>query len=189
VTVRETDLPGVLLLEPDRHRDDRGFFSATWNEAWLASLPADGFVQDNHSFNRAAGTVRGLHYQEAPHAQAKLLRVVAGSILDVAVDLRPDSDTFARWTAVELSAENWRQLFVPAGFAHGFCTLEPDTHVLYKISSAWTPEAERGIAWNDPDLGIEWPEFDRYVTSERDGTWPSLASLSTGGSWPSGGGA
>ena len=175
--VRQTELPGVLVLEPARHADDRGFFSATWNEAWLDALPVDGFVQDNHSYNRAAGTLRGLHWQEAPHGQAKLLRVLEGAVFDVAVDIRPASPTFGRWVGVELSTDRWNQLFVPAGFAHGFCTLEPDTQLLYKVSSAWKPEAERGLRWDDPDLGIEWPEFDRYVLSERDRTWPSFASI------------
>ena len=177
--VRDADLPGVLILEPDRYEDERGFFSETWNARWLETLPVEGFLQDNHSFNREPGTIRGLHYQAAPHAQAKLLRVLNGAVYDVVVDLRDASPTFGRWTGIELSARRWNQLFVPEGFAHGFCTLEPETHVLYKVSGAWEPSAERGLLWNDPDLGIEWPRFDRYVIAERDRSWPSFASLSS----------
>lgn len=175
--IRETVLPGVLVLEPLRHADERGFFSETWSTRWLDALPVDAFVQDNHSFNREAGTIRGLHFQAAPHAQAKLVRVLRGSILDVVVDLREDSDTLGSWIGVEVSAERWNQLFVPEGCAHGFCTLEPDTHVLYKVSRPWEPGAERGILWNDPGLGIGWPRFERYVVSERDRAWPPLTSL------------
>lgn len=175
--VREADLPGVLVLEPERHEDERGFFSETWNDDWLDLLPVDGFVQDNHSFNRAVGTLRGMHWQAAPHAQAKLLRVLGGSVLDVVVDLRPDSATRGRWAGVELSAAAWNQIFVPRGFAHGYCTLEPDTHVLYKVSAPWNPDAERGLRWDDPDLAIDWPNFDRFVVGERDRTWPPFADL------------
>lgn len=177
--VHELDLAGVLVLEPPRHEDERGFFSATWTTEWLERLPIDGWVQDNHSYNRKAGTLRGLHYQASPHAQAKLLRVLMGRVFDVVVDLRPGSPTRGRWTSVELSADRGNQLFVPEGFAHGFCTLDPETHVLYKVSAAWEPSAERGLLWNDPDLAIGWPDFDRYVLSDRDRSWPTLASLSS----------
>lgn len=178
VQVKGTHLPGVRILRPRRFEDARGFFSETYSRQALRSVGIDvDFVQDNHSFSRAVGTVRGLHYQAPPAAQHKLIRVARGSVLDVAVDLRRDAPTYGSWTSVELSAERWNQVFVPAGFAHGFCTLEPDTHVLYKVSAPYAPELEGGLAWNDPDLDIRWPTLERYVLSDRDRALPAFAEL------------
>lgn len=173
------DLPDVMVIEPERHEDERGFFMETWTTRWLDALPVDGFVQDNQSYNVQAGTLRGLHFQAPPFAQAKLVRVLAGAVLDVVVDLRPGLPTFGRWSAVRLSSRNGLQLFIPEGFAHGFCSLEPETHVLYKVSSPWKRSAERGLRWDDPTLGIEWPHFDQYVITERDRAWPTLAAAAS----------
>jgi len=169
-----TEIPDVKLLRPARFGDERGFFSETFRSEWF---PETSFVQDNHSLSANAGTVRGLHFQIGDAAQIKLVRVPRGSVLDVAVDLRTGSPTFGRAVARTLSAENWEQLWIPIGFAHGFCTLEPDTEVLYKVSSYYSPELERGLAWDDPALGIEWPDFAGAVLSERDDRWPGLADL------------
>ena len=172
-------LPDVKILEPVRHRDARGFFSETYNLSALRSQSLDlPFVQDNHTLSRDRGTVRGLHLQVAPFAQAKLIRVVRGALFDVAVDLRADSKSFGQHVAVELSAENWHQLFIPRGFAHGFCTLEPNTEVIYKVSADYSPEHERGLMWNDPEMGIDWPVGTGEATlSDRDLTHPRLRDL------------
>ncbi|MFA6205266.1 MAG: dTDP-4-dehydrorhamnose 3,5-epimerase, partial [Methylocystis sp.] len=136
------------------------------------------FVQDNHSLSRDVGTVRGLHFQTAPFAQDKLVRVVSGRILDVAVDLRRSSQTFGRHVVVELSKENWRQLFIPIGFAHGFVTLEPDTEVIYKVTNFYSPQHDCGVAWDDPDIGIAWPAAaESAVLSDKDRKWPRLRDL------------
>lgn len=169
-----TDIPQVRILVPRRFEDGRGFLSETYNRAMLreAGLDVD-FVQENHSFSVARGTVRGLHYQVPPAAQAKLVRVASGSVLDVAVDLRPESGTFGRHVAVELSADNWKQVFIPEGFAHGFCTLEPRTHVIYKLTDYYAPQHERGVRWDDPALGIDWPvTAGEAVLSDRDRAFP-----------------
>jgi dTDP-4-dehydrorhamnose 3,5-epimerase len=151
-------LPDVKVVTPRRFGDERGFFAETYSAPALAAHGITAiFVQDNQSFSRPAGVVRGLHFQRPPHAQDKLLRVVRGRILDVAVDIRPGSPSFGHWVAVELSGEDSASLFVPKGFAHGFMTLEPETEVFYKVSHPYTPEAEGGIHWRDPDLGIDWP--------------------------------
>ncbi len=173
-----TQLPGVLLVEADRFGDGRGFFSETYNRRQWAAAGIDvEFVQDNQSLSAARGTVRGLHWQAPPHAQAKLLRVTRGAILDVVVDVRRASPTFGRHLAVELSAENWRQLYVPEGFAHGFCTLTDAVEVIYKVSDYYAPEAEGGIAWDDPDLGISWPVARQDATlSAKDVLLPRLAN-------------
>lgn len=177
--ITPTALAGVLLVEPRRFEDTRGWFMETWSE--VATREAFGgvrFVQDNQSLSRAVGTVRGLHFQLPPHAQAKLVRVVRGAILDVAVDIRAGSATFGQHVAVELSAANARQLFVPPGFAHGFITREPDTEVAYKVSDIYAPACEGGLLWNDPALGIDWgPEAASAVVAERDRSWPALADL------------
>lgn len=151
-------IPDVVLVTPRRFGDTRGFFSETFCDRDMAAagLP-DRFVQDNHSRSEKAGTVRGLHMQALPHAQAKLVRVTKGRILDVAVDVRVGSPTYGRHIAAELSAENWTQLLVPVGFLHGFATLEPDTEVQYKVTDYYVPAAEGGVLWHDPDLAIEWP--------------------------------
>lgn len=185
--ITPTAIAGVMLVEPRRFEDMRGWFMETWSEA--ASLEAFGgvrFVQDNQSLSRATGTVRGLHFQLPPHAQAKLVRVVRGAILDVAVDIRAGSATFGQHVAVELSADNARQLFVPAGFAHGFITRAPDTEVAYKVSDIYAPACEGGLLWDDPALGIDWgPGAATAVVAERDRSWPKLADLATlpAGAW------
>ncbi len=174
--VEETAIPAVKVVTPRKHGDGRGFFSEVYNKsAWESVGLQFDFVQDNHSFSAAAGTLRGLHFQIPPFAQDKLLRVARGSILDVALDIRRSSPTFGRHVAVELSAENWRQLLVPIGFAHGFVTLEPDTEVLYKTTAVYSPANDRGVAWDDPDLAIPWPlPAGGAMLSDKDKRWPRL---------------
>lgn len=173
----ETAIPGVLLVTPQRFADDRGFFSETWNESRFAAAGIPGpFVQDNHALSTDRGVVRGLHIQIGPNAQGKLIRAVRGSIWDVAVDIRPGSPTRGRHVGVVLSAENWQQLWVPAGLLHGYCTLEPDTEVIYKVTAPWDREAERGVIWNDPELALPWPiGLQEAITSEKDRMLPRLA--------------
>ena len=170
-----TDLDGLVLVEPDVYGDDRGFLLESYNaEAWREVGVETGFVQDNHSRSRR-GTLRGLHFQLRP-GQAKLVRCVRGRIWDVAVDLRRGSATHGRWEAYELDDSSHRQLFVPVGFAHGFCVLSEEADVAYKVSSYFDPETEAGIAWDDPDVGVEWPLSDP-VLSERDRSAPQLAEI------------
>jgi len=172
-------IPDVLVLTSAKHGDHRGFFSETYNMRAFAAAGIDAaFVQDNHSMSAEVGTVRGLHFQVPPKAQAKLLRVVKGAVFDVAVDLRQSSPTYGRHVSAVISAEAWNQIFIPEGFAHGFCTLEPGTEVLYKVSDFYAPEAEQGLLWNDPDLAIDWPAAAGAVLSERDRAWPRLRDLS-----------
>jgi dTDP-4-dehydrorhamnose 3,5-epimerase len=170
------DLPEVKLLTPRRFADPRGVFCETYNRQALLSLGLDlDFVQDNHSISIDRGTVRGLHFQLPPFAQAKLVRVVRGAALDVAVDIRRGSPTFGKHVSAILSAENWQQILVPPGFAHGFCTLEPDTEVIYKVTSYYSPQYDRGLLWNDPDLGIQWPVNETEAKlSDRDRRHPRL---------------
>lgn len=169
----------VKLIAPKIFRDDRGFFSETFNLRALASGGVTGdFVQDNHSLSVQKGVVRGLHYQLPPAAQDKLVRVTRGSILDVAVDIRKGSPTYGRHVAVTLSADNWEQLWVPKGFAHGFCTLEPNTEVVYKVTDYYAPEFDRGLRWNDPDLDIKWPvAAERAILSAKDAITPLFREL------------
>jgi dTDP-4-dehydrorhamnose 3,5-epimerase len=172
----DTQLPDVKLIEPKVFGDDRGFFMETWRADWLGGVaPGLEFVQDNHS-RSAQGVLRGLHYQ-LRRPQGKLLRVVAGAVFDVAVDIRRGSATFGRWAGVELSAENKKMVWVPPGFAHGFLTLSEGTEVLYKCTDYYAPELERAVAWNDPALAIDWPlESDRSaVLSAKDAAAPLLA--------------
>lgn len=175
--VQRLGLGDVLLLTPPRYGDNRGFFSETWNAARAAEAGIEGtFIQDNHSMSAAVGTIRGLHLQIAPSAQGKLVRVVRGAIWDVAVDVRHGSATFGRHVAAELSAENWQQLWIPPGFLHGFCTLLPDTEVIYKVTGPYDRAAERGVIWNDPDLALPWPvPPSGPVLSEKDTVLPRLA--------------
>lgn len=176
--VEKTDLAGVVVITPKKFGDERGFFSETFNAASLAACGITAqFCQDNHSFSATPGTVRGLHYQRPPTAQTKLVRVTRGAVLDVAVDIRRGSPTYGAHVAVELSAANWKQILVPPGFAHGFCTLEPDTEVLYKVDAPYSPDDEGGVLWNDPLLGIAWPGFAGSVVSGRDGIWKAFADL------------
>ena len=172
-------IAGPVLVEARRFGDGRGFFLETYSARDFAALGVgEAFVQDNHSLSRLAGTVRGLHFQLPPHAQAKLVRVLRGSVLDVAVDIRRGSPSFGRHVAVELSAGNARQLYVPAGFAHGFCTLEPDTEVAYKVSALYAPECDRGLAWDDPDLALPWPVTAAAAQlSDKDRRAPRLRDL------------
>ena len=168
--VVETEIPEVKLIKPVRHIDSRGFFSEVFREDALQECGIRvRFVQDNHSLSATKGVIRGLHFQTPPFAQAKLLRVTAGSVFDVAVDIRWGSPTFGRHVAIVLSASDWNQIFVPEGFAHGYCTLEPDTEVLYKVSAYYSPEHDRGLLWCDPALGIDWPvSADQALISDKD---------------------
>ena len=177
--IEETSIAGVRIITPARHSDARGFFSEVYKEsAWQAVGLDYTFVQDNHSFSVPVGTLRGLHFQTPPFAQDKLVRVMRGRILDIAVDLRRSSSTFGKHVAIELSAENWRQLLIPIGMAHGFITLEPDTEVLYKVTAHYSPADDRGLAFDDPALGIAWPlPASGAITSEKDKNWPQLRDL------------
>ena len=172
-------IPDVKLIRPKRFGDARGFFSEVYSRAALAAAGIGmEFVQDNHSRSAAVGTIRGLHFQTAPFGQDKLVRVTKGRILDVAVDLRHASPTYGKYVSAELSAENWTQILVPIGFAHGFCTLEPDTEVLYKVSNVYAPANDGGVMWNDPDLGIAWPvKAGNAVLSDKDMRLPRLRDL------------
>ena len=174
--VEDTAIAGVKIVTPKKHGDARGFFSEVYNRtAWESAGFRFEFVQDNHSFSAAVGTLRGLHFQTPPFAQDKLIRVARGRILDVAVDIRRSSPTFGKYVTVELSVENWRQLLVPIGFAHGFVTLEPDTEVLYKTTAVYSPANDRGVAWDDPDIGVAWPLSEAGPTlSDKDRRWPRL---------------
>jgi dTDP-4-dehydrorhamnose 3,5-epimerase len=179
--IEETAIPDVKILTPKRFGDERGFFSETYNQDRFAQAGISiAFVQDNHSWSAKAGVVRGLHFQSPPFAQDKLVRVVRGRVLDVAVDIRRSSPTFGRHVAVELSSENWRQLLVPVGFAHGFCTLEPDCEVVYKVSGYYSAAHDHGLAWDDPALAIEWPvAADAAILTDKDRKHPKLAELET----------
>jgi dTDP-4-dehydrorhamnose 3,5-epimerase len=174
-----TEIPAVKIIKPRRFGDHRGFFSETYNKRALADAGIDlEFVQDNHALSGPKGTIRGLHFQIAPYAQDKLVRVVRGAVLDVAVDLRRGSPTFGKHVSAVISADDWNQIFVPVGFAHGYCTLEPDTEVIYKVTNYYAPEHERGVIWNDPDLGIRWPVADGQATlSEKDVKLPKFSEL------------
>ncbi len=175
--IAQLAIADVKLITPSIFRDDRGFFSETYNrKALIEAGIASEFVQDNHSLSRQRGVVRGLHFQVAPRGQGKLIRVTRGAILDVAVDIRVGSPTYGQHVTAVLSATNWQQLWVPIGFAHGFCTLEADTEVQYKVTDYYAPECDRGILWNDPALGISWPvAFDEAVLSDKDRKQPRLA--------------
>lgn len=177
--VEETALAGLKIITPRKLGDHRGFFSETYNRRAFAAAGVDlQFVQDNHSVSAQAGTLRGLHFQTPPFAQDKLVRVTRGAVLDVAVDLRTSSATFGRHVAVALSAENWRQMLIPAGFAHGFCTLEPNTEVFYKVTNYYSAAHDKGLAWDDPALGIAWPvAAERAILSEKDRKQPLLRDL------------
>ncbi|MSP04645.1 MAG: dTDP-4-dehydrorhamnose 3,5-epimerase [Acetobacteraceae bacterium] len=166
-----------MLVTPHRFGDSRGFLSEVFHAGRLAAVGITGpFIQDNHSFSAMAGTVRGLHLQIAPSAQGKLVRVTRGAIWDVAVDVRHGSLTYGRYVSAKLSVANWQQLWVPTGFLHGFCTLEPDTEVLYKVTAEYDPDAERGVAWDDPFLAIPWPVDPAHAAlSDKDRALPCLA--------------
>lgn len=175
--VIETGLDGVVQVVPVRHGDARGWFCETWNRArWLEHGIEIDWVQDNESLSAESDTLRGIHFQRAPFAQDKLVRVLKGRIFDVAVDLRRSSSTFRNWVGVELSADAGNQLLVPAGFGHGFATLEANCHVAYKVSAPYSRDHDAGIAWDDPAIGIEWPiSPDQAVLSDKDRHAPLLA--------------
>lgn len=172
-------IPSVKILRPRKHGDDRGFFSETYNRKTLSGLGIDlDFVQDNHSLSLERGVLRGIHFQTAPFAQDKLVRVVSGSVLDVAVDLRRESPTFGRHVTAVISAADWNQILVPVGFGHAIVTLEPSTQVIYKVSNYYSPQHDKGLRWDDPDLGIEWPFGDNeLILSEKDRNQPYLRDV------------
>jgi len=180
--IEPTELPGVVIVTPARHGDARGFFSESWNRARLAEAGVDiDFVQDNHSLSRARGTLRGLHYQAPPHAQAKLVRCGRGALFDVAVDIRRGSPSYGRWVGVELSFENGRQLLIPEGFLHGFITLEDDTEIVYKCSDYYAPECDGAVRWDS--CGIDWPLAGDPVLSDKDAAAGPLAAFDTPFTW------
>lgn len=182
--ITETALPGLLILEPDRFGDDRGFFSESWSRRKLAGSGIDiDFVQDNHSVSAAANTVRGLHFQRPPHAQAKLVRCGRGCLFDVAVDIRRGSPTYGQWAGAELSAQNGRQLLIPAGFLHGFATRLPDTEIIYKCSDYYAPDCEGAVRFDDPDLAIDWALTGPAILSPKDDGAPAFRDLETPFGW------
>lgn len=182
MNVETTAITGVLLVTPQRFPDGRGFFSETWNQQRFTEAGVPGpFVQDNHALSREKGVLRGLHLQIGPNAQGKLVRVVRGAIWDVAVDIRRGSPTYGKNFGTVLSAENWSQLWIPAGLLHGYCTLEPDTEVIYKVTAPWDRAAERGVIWNDPELSVPWPvAAGEAILSEKDLALPRLSDC---GDW------
>jgi dTDP-4-dehydrorhamnose 3,5-epimerase len=177
VNIEATEIRDVKIISPAKFGDHRGFFSETYNRAdFEASGLNLDFCQDNHSFSAVVGTLRGLHFQIPPFVQDKLVRVTRGAILDVAVDIRQGSPSFGRWVSWVISAEAWNQILVPKGFAHGFCTIAPDTEVQYKVTAPYSRDHERGIIWNDPALAIDWPLNDVEPTlSGKDTEFPTLA--------------
>jgi len=179
--IEQTALQGVVILTPARHGDARGFFSESWNKARMAQAGFHyDFVQDNHSLSQAVGTVRGLHFQTPPHAQAKLVRCGQGALLDVAVDIRRGSPTFGQWISVELSAENGKQLLIPSGFLHGFATRAPNTEIIYKCTDYYAPDCDAGVRYDDPDIGIDWGLGDTSpLLSDKDRSAPMLSQIDT----------
>jgi dTDP-4-dehydrorhamnose 3,5-epimerase len=183
--IQPTALPGVRILTPRRFGDARGFFCESWNRKRMAEHGIEiDFVQDNHSLSAEVGTVRGLHFQAPPHAQDKLVRCGRGCLLDVAVDIRRGSPTYGNWIAVELSAENGRQLLVPKGFLHGFVTRAPDTEIVYKCSDYYAPACDGAVRFDDPDIGIDWGiDPSRAVLSDKDRLAPRLRDLDSPFEW------
>ena len=171
-------IPDIVKIVPVRFGDNRGYFSEVFKDGWFREAIADvTFVQDNQSLSATVGTVRGLHFQLEPFGQGKLVRCIKGAIFDVAVDIRQGSPTYGQWVAAELSADNGAQLWIPVGFAHGFATLEPDTIIHYKVTAPYSAKDDRGLLWNDPDIGIDWPFKGDAVLSEKDKVQPRLAEL------------
>lgn len=182
MNVRETSLPGVVIIEPARFGDERGFFSESWSQRRMADAGYDvSFVQDNHSMSSAVGTVRGLHFQAPPHAQAKLVRCGRGRLVDVAVDIRRGSPTYGEWVAVELSFENGLQLLIPEGFLHGFVTREPMTEIIYKCSDYYAPDCDGAVRWDS--CGIDWELSGEPILSEKDAKAPALADFESPFKW------
>ena len=179
MNITPLEIPEVLIIEPKKHGDDRGFFSEVYNKTALTESGfSEEFIQDNHAYSKEAFVLRGLHYQAPPFAQDKLVRVISGSIWDVAVDIRTGSPTYGQWVAAEISAENFKQILVPKGFAHGYLTLEPDTTVLYKVTNLYSPESDRGLQWNDPDISVNWPlQGATPILSGKDQVQPSLTNI------------
>ena len=173
--LKETDIEGAFVVAPERFADERGYFEKVWSEREFAARGVTArFVEGNASFNPRRGTLRGLHYQAAPHGQAKLVRCTHGRVFDVGVDLRPRSPTFRRWVGVELSAENRLMLYLPAAFAHGYLTLEDDSEVSYLVDSVFDAASGRGARWDDPAFQIEWPDAGTLIINERDRTYPDF---------------
>jgi dTDP-4-dehydrorhamnose 3,5-epimerase len=180
VQIEDTPLAGLRVLTPRRFGDSRGFFSESWNRRLLADHGMDyDFVQDNHSVSARVNTVRGLHFQSPPHAQAKLVRCGKGRLFDVAVDIRKGSPTYGQWYGVELSFENGRQLMIPAGFLHGFSTREPETEIIYKCTDYYSPTADGAVRFDDPDIGIDWGLSGDAILSDKDAAAPRLADFTT----------
>jgi dTDP-4-dehydrorhamnose 3,5-epimerase len=179
MNVEAMAVPDVKLITSPRYQDPRGFFSETWNQARFADAGIPGpFIQDNHVRSSGSGVLRGLHCQIGRNAQGKLVRCIKGAIYDVAVDVRKGSPTFGKYAAATISAENWTQIWVPAGFLHAYCTLTDETEVIYKVTGAYDKAAERGVIWNDPDLGIDWPVSpDKVILSDKDKVLPRLRDL------------
>jgi dTDP-4-dehydrorhamnose 3,5-epimerase len=179
VKVDALEIADVKLITPPRFKDARGFFSETWKQSAFAEAGIPGpFIQDNHAVSTGVGVLRGLHCQIGPNAQGKLVRCVKGAIYDVAVDVRHGSPTFGRYVGAEISSENWAQIWVPVGFLHAYCTLTEDTEVIYKVTGPYEKAAERGVIWNDPDIGIKWPvDADKVILSDKDKVLPRLRDL------------
>lgn len=178
ISFRRLAIPEVIEVTPSKYGDHRGFFSEVFKQnAFEAKGISIDWVQDNQSFSAEPGTVRGLHFQAPPFSQDKLVRVLRGAIYDVAVDIRTGSPAYGQWVGCELSADKWNQLLVPAGFAHGFMTLTPDTDVVYKVSAFYVRESEGALLWNDPDLGIAWPRQGGAILSEKDGAAPRFKNF------------
>jgi dTDP-4-dehydrorhamnose 3,5-epimerase len=179
--IERLEIPDLLLVTPRKHSDQRGFFSETFRADVFAGSGAEAsFVQDNHVLSMQKGVLRGLHFQTPPHAQGKLIRCARGAILDVAVDIRAGSPTYGRHVALELSSGNWRQLWIPCGFAHGYLTLEDDCEVIYKVTDYYAPECDRGIAWDDPALAIAWRlPASEIILSDKDRKQPRLSDVET----------
>jgi dTDP-4-dehydrorhamnose 3,5-epimerase len=174
---KETELKGAFVIELERFEDERGFFASVWSEREFAEYGLNSrLAQCNLSYNKKQGTLRGMHYQVKPYREAKLVRCTAGAIYDVMIDLRKDSTTFKQWIGVELTASNRLMLYVPEDFAHGFQTLAPDTEVVYQVSEGYSPGHARGVRWNDPAFGIEWPEADTRIIIARDCEYPDFAA-------------
>lgn len=179
IEIEALAIPDVKIVRPRKFGDARGFFSETYSaKAFGEAGIADVFVQDNHSLSAAVGTVRGLHFQVAPRQQAKLVRVISGRIWDVAVDLRRSSPHYGKWVGAEISADAWNQIYVPAGFAHGFCTLQPNTEIAYKVTDFYAPAEDGGVHWQDEDIAVDWPVTPQEATlSDKDKALPRLRDL------------
>lgn len=175
--VIDTKLDGLKIIEPKVFGDNRGYFMESYNKERFTEFGLDyTFIQDNHSLSKEIGVLRGLHYQETPYAQTKLVRVISGAIIDVAVDLRSESSTYGEWFSTVLTEDNHRQLLIPKGFAHGFCTLVANTQITYKVDEKYSPEHDKGVKWNDPDLSIQWPTVTP-ILSNKDMKLPELKDI------------